>query len=172
MTPSSCWSARFAASTPAACSRLADVRMTKSRTITQAYPNHHMPENAVIVSAADAARLGLADGQRVRIVSATNPDGVWPLGNGLVKPIVGQVKVTEGIRPGVVTFTVGHGHWATGAVDLDIDHHPVKGDPWRRGGFNANAVMWIDPHLANTCMIDEVGGSVSFYDTRVRLVRT
>jgi hypothetical protein len=30
--------------------------------------------------------------------------------------------------------------------------------------------MWIDPHLKNTCFIDKVGGSVSFYDTRVRLV--
>ena len=30
--------------------------------------------------------------------------------------------------------------------------------------------MWIDPHLKNTCMIDKVGGSVSFYDTRVKLV--
>jgi hypothetical protein len=31
--------------------------------------------------------------------------------------------------------------------------------------------MWIDPHLKNTCMLDPVGGSVSFYDTMVALVK-
>jgi hypothetical protein len=31
--------------------------------------------------------------------------------------------------------------------------------------------MWTDPVLRNTCMIDPVGGSVSFYDTYVKLVR-
>jgi hypothetical protein len=30
--------------------------------------------------------------------------------------------------------------------------------------------MWVDPVLGNTCMLDPVGGSVSFYDTHVRLV--
>ena len=47
----------------------------------------------------------------------------------------------------------------------------VKADPRRQGGVHANAAMWIDPHLRNTCMLDKVGGSVSFYDTRVKLVR-
>jgi hypothetical protein len=30
--------------------------------------------------------------------------------------------------------------------------------------------MWTDPTITNTCMFDPVGGSVSFYDTHVRLV--
>ena len=104
------------------------------------------------------------------MVSATNLDGVYDLKNGVKKPMVGVVKVTETIRPGIVTFTVGHGHWATGAADAVIDGKVVKGDPRRATGIHANAAMWIDPHLKNTCFIDKVGGSVSFYDTRVRLV--
>ena len=144
--------------------------MTKSRTITQSYLTASLPENAILVSSADAKRLGLKDGAKVKVVSATNPDGVWDLKDGRKKPMIGQVKVTETIRPGVVTFTLGHGHWATGASDVVIDGVVVKGDPRRATGIHANAAMWVDPHLKNTCFIDKVGGSVSFYDTRVRLV--
>src|SRR5512133_1435935 len=147
-----------------------DVRMTKSRTITASYLSSHFPENGVLVNAADAKRLGLKDGQRVRVVSATNPEGTWDLGNGVKKPMVGKVQVTQGLRPGVVTFTLGHGQWASGAADVVIDGQVVKGDPRRAGGIHANAAMWIDPHLKNTCFIDKVGGSVSFYDTKVKLV--
>jgi anaerobic selenocysteine-containing dehydrogenase len=148
-----------------------DVRMTKSRTITSTYLNELMPENAIILHTSDAQRLGLKKGQKVKVVSATNPDGTWDLQNGRKKAMVGKVWPTETIRPGIVTFTLGHGHWATGAADLTIDGKVVKGDEKRAGGVHANAAMWIDPHLKNTCMIDKVGGSVSFYDTKIRLVK-
>jgi anaerobic selenocysteine-containing dehydrogenase len=148
-----------------------DVRMTKSRTITHSYLTASLPENPILVSAADARRLGLKTGSRVKVVSATNPEGLWELGNGIRKPMVGTVQVTETIRPGVVTFTLGHGQWASGAADVQIDGALVKADARRAAGVHANAAMWVDPHLKNTCFIDKVGGSVSFYDTRVRLER-
>jgi anaerobic selenocysteine-containing dehydrogenase len=85
--------------------------------------------------------------------------------------MIGMVKSTETIMPGVVTFTLGHGHWATGAADVVIDGKLVKGDPRRGTGVHANAAMWVDPYLKNTCMLDPVGGSVSFYDTKVNLVK-
>jgi hypothetical protein len=69
----------------------------------------------------------------------------------------------------VASFVLGYGHWATGAVDLTIDGKRIKGDPRRATGVHANAAMWVDPTLKNTCMIDPVGGSVSFYDTHIRL---
>ena len=56
-------------------------------------------------------------------------------------------------------------------MDVTIDGKVVKGDKRRAGGVHANAAMWVDPHLKNTCMIDKVGGSVSFYDTRVKLIK-
>lgn len=31
--------------------------------------------------------------------------------------MIGKVPVTETIRPGVITFALGFGHWATGAPD-------------------------------------------------------
>ena len=51
----------------------------------------------------------------MRIVSASNPDGAWDLENGKRKPMVGKVRTIEGLRPGVVAFSLGHGHWAYGA---------------------------------------------------------
>jgi anaerobic selenocysteine-containing dehydrogenase len=147
-----------------------DVRMTKSRTITHPYLTEHLPENAILLNARDAKRLGLKSGQRVRVVSATNPEGVWDLGNGNKKPMIGKVAVIEGIRPGVITFTLGHGVWGAGATAMVVDGTTLEATPERQGGVHANAAMWIDPHLENTCFIDKVGGSVSFYDTRVKLV--
>ena len=148
-----------------------DILHTKARTITHPYLTDLMPENGIILHTRDAKKLGVQTGDKVRVVSATNPDGVWDLGNGAKKPMIGTVQVTETIRPGVVTFTLGHGHWDSGAVDVTIDGKVVKGDKRRAGGVHANAAMWVDPHLKNTCMIDKVGGSVSFYDTRVKLIK-
>ena len=85
--------------------------------------------------------------------------------------MVGKVTVTETIKPGVVTFFLGFGHWATGSVDVTIDGKVIKGDSRRATGVHANAAMWVDPYLKNTCMLDPVGGSVSFYDTKVKLIK-
>ncbi|MEX2608412.1 MAG: molybdopterin-dependent oxidoreductase [Gemmatimonadota bacterium] len=143
---------------------------TKSRTIADPWLSALMPENGIQVHPTDAQRLGLEHGQEVRVVSATNTAGEWPLGNGRTKPMVGKVQITQQVRPGVISFPLGFGHWATGAADMLIDGHTVQGEPRRAKGIHANAAMWVDPALKNTCMIDPVGGSVSFYDTHVKLV--
>jgi anaerobic selenocysteine-containing dehydrogenase len=145
------------------------INATKSRTISNYWLHPLMPENTVLINPRDAHRLGLRDGDAVKVVSATNPDGVWPVAPGLRKPMIGRVQLTETIRPGVISFALGWGHWATGAADVVIDGHRVPGDPRRATGIHANAAMWTDPALKNTCLLDPVGGSVSFYDTVVRL---
>jgi anaerobic selenocysteine-containing dehydrogenase len=148
-----------------------DILMCKSRTVPNYWLLAIYPENGVIINQLDARRLGLRNGDRVKVVSATNPEGVWDLKNGVRKPMIGKAMVTETIKPGVISFTLGHGHWATGAADVVIDGKVVKGDPRRATGIHANAAMWIDPYLKNTCMLDPVGGSVSFYDSKVRLIK-
>ncbi|MDP2278582.1 MAG: molybdopterin-dependent oxidoreductase [Nitrospirota bacterium] len=148
-----------------------DILHTKSRTVVDYWLLSIKPENEIIINTIDAKKIGVKDGDKVKVISATNKDGVWDLKNGTKKPMIGKVKVTETIMPGVITFTLGHGHWATGAVDVSIDGKVIKGDPRRATGVHANAAMWIDPHLKNTCMLDPVGGSVSFYDTKVKLVK-
>jgi anaerobic selenocysteine-containing dehydrogenase len=144
---------------------------TKSRTPGNPWLRDLYPENAILINTRDAARLGLKTGDSVRVVSDSNPEGVWELPNFGKKPMVGKVKVIQGIRPGVIAFSLGNGHWAYGASDVWIDGNRIPGDPRRGTGVHANAAMAVDPHLKNVCLMDLVGGSVSFYDSRVRLVR-
>jgi tetrathionate reductase subunit A len=148
-----------------------DVTQTKSRTIVDYWLNAIYPENSILVNQKDASKLKIKTGDKVRISSATNPDGVWIVGAGEKKPIIAHVQITPSIQPGVVTFVHGYGHWATGATDITIDGKQIKGDKRRGAGFNANAAMWTDPDMKNTCVMDPLGGSASFYDTMVRLTK-
>jgi len=146
-----------------------EITHTKSRTAANPWLNALNPEGRFTISKSDADRLGLNDGDRVKLVSASNPEGVWDFKNGETKEMVGKVTVIQGIRPGVVSFSLGHGHWAYGARDIEIDGETVKGDERRAKGLHANAAMRVDPVLKNTCLIDPIGGSAVFYDTKVRL---
>ena len=119
----------------------------------------------------DAQRLGLRNGDQVKVVSPTNEEGVWDLGHGHKKPMIGKVRIQEGIRPGVTAFSLGHGHWAYGAGDVVIDGVNVPGDPRRATGIHANAAMRVDPVLKNTGLVDLTGGSAVFYQTQVKLVK-
>jgi tetrathionate reductase subunit A len=155
-----------------------EIVATKSRTISNYWLLAVMPENAIVMHPRDAQRLGLSEGDRVKIISASNPEGVWDLANGTKVPMIGTVHLTEGIRPGVISFALGYGHWAYGATDLVIDGETIKGDERRRAtglgggaGVHANAAMRVDPYLKNTCLVDVYGGSAVFYDTRVKVVK-
>jgi anaerobic selenocysteine-containing dehydrogenase len=148
-----------------------EISMTKSRTVSNYWLQSLLPENFILISKRDADRLGFEEGDEVRLLSATNPEGVWPLKNGQSWPMVGKLRVAQGIRPGVIAFSLGHGHWAYGANDVLIDGQVVKADPRRATGIHGNAAMRIDPVIKNTTLGDLVGGSVVFYDTRVKLVR-
>ncbi len=144
---------------------------TKSRTVSNYWLNAVAPTNHVVVPASDAARLGLSDGDRVRLSSKSNPDGVMEVGDGRVVDMVGEVEILEGMRPGVVGFNLGYGHWAYGSNDIVIDGATIPGDPRRARGIHANPVMRTDGHNPNMCLVDLVGGSAVFYDTRVKLTR-
>ena len=142
---------------------------TKSRTAANYLLLSLLPENGVLMNSRDAARRGLKADDRVRIESASNPTGVWDFKNGTTRAIEGRLVVTEGIRPGVVAFSLGHGHWAYGSSDVTIDGHVVKGDKRRAAGIHANAVLRVDPVIKNTTLSDLTGGSAVFYDTQVRV---
>ncbi len=147
------------------------IQHTKSRTAASPWLMALELENGIIVNPVDARRLGLRDGDRVKITSASCPDGNWKLGPLGNKPLIGKLQVTEGVRPGVVGFSLGHGHFAYGAKDFTIDGKTIKGDPGRGTGIHANVAMRVDPVLKNTGLQDVVGGSIVFYDTKVKLVK-
>lgn len=148
-----------------------EISQCKTRTMTNYWLLGLLPENFILINSQDALRMGFRDGERVKVSSATNPKGVWDLKNGRRIPMIGKVKISEGIRPGIVAFSLGHGNWATGSADMVIDGRFIKGDLRRGKGINCNAAMRIDPHLKNTCLLDLVGGSVSFYDSKVKLIK-
>jgi len=128
-------------------------------------------ENWVLMNKVDADRLGLKNGDVVKLVSITNPGGTWRLPNSESIPAAGKVKVIQGIRPGTVAASWHFGHWAYGARNVVIDGQVIKGDPRRATGLCPNAVMLEDPALKNVCLTDPIGGSASFYDTRVKVVK-
>ncbi len=144
--------------------------MTKSRTVSNYWLLSILPENSIFINRQDAERLKLKDGDKVLVVSPQNPDGVWEINSKEKKKMIGKVKVIEGIRPGVITFYLGFGHWAYGASDIIINGKKIKKDKRREQGVHANAAMHYDPYLKSS-LTDLVGGSVSFYDSRVKLIK-
>jgi tetrathionate reductase subunit A len=121
------------------------------------------PANAVDVSASDAATLGIETGDRVRVSSASNLQG-----------IVGRANVTRGLRPGVIAISHHYGHWEQAARPFLVKDSggawtQVKGDPSRGAGINSNLIMRRDQYNVNTSLQDPVGGSACFFDTRVQI---
>ncbi len=146
------------------------ISQTKSRTVASPWLSALLPENGILMNPRDAETHGFKNGQLVKVVSATNPEGEWDLGAGNRKPMVGKIMLTQTMRPGVISFALGFGHWSTGASDVEVNGVRIKAEARRRNGIHANAAMWTDPRVKNTCLFDPVGGSVSFYDTHVNLV--
>ena len=148
-----------------------DIQQTKTRTVANYWLLALEEENKLVVSQTDADQLGLRSGDTVKVTSATCPDGIWKLGLQGTKEISGKIKVTEGMRPGVVGFSLGSGHFAYGSKDVTVDGATIKGDARRGKGIHANVAMRVDPVLKNTGLQDLVGGSVCFYDTKVKLIK-
>ncbi len=146
----------------------------QSRTISNYWTQGGMgvlPTNHVLINPLDAAALGVRDGDVVRLASRTNPDGMLDLGNGKREPVQGSVKVIQGVRPGVVLVSWSYGHWAYGARDVLVDGQTIQGDPRRSAGLCSNPVLLLDEGTKTTCLTDPIGGSASFYDTKVKLIK-
>jgi tetrathionate reductase subunit A len=128
-----------------------------------------LPENFIYVNSVDARRLGIETGDMVQMTSASLPDGKFDLGDGRTYEIKGKVKVTEGLRPGLVSVSWSYGHWAYGSNDVVVNGDVVKGDASRMRGTMPNPLMMIDPVVGDVCLTDPIGGSASFYDSFVSL---
>ena len=148
-----------------------EISQTQSRTVGNYWTLGLMSENWVMINTSDAQKLGLRNDDLVRVTSASNPNGNIDLGNGEILELVAKVKVAEGIRPGVVNIPHHFGHWAYGASDTAVDGTLIKGDKRRNKGISPNALMTIDPFLKNTTLSDPIGGSASFFDTFIKLVK-
>jgi anaerobic selenocysteine-containing dehydrogenase len=144
---------------------------TKARTISNYYLLALAPENFILMNKRDADELKIRNGDFVKLVSASNPEGIWDLRNGTKIPMIGKAKVIQGIRPGVLAYSLGHGRWGNGAQSVEIDSIKIPADERRSKGIHANAALRLDPHLGNVCLEDLVGASAVFYDTKVKLIK-
>jgi anaerobic selenocysteine-containing dehydrogenase len=117
-----------------------------------------IPENPVEINASDAADLEVETGDRVRVSSASNPEG-----------IVGMARVTQGLKPGVVAISHHYGHWESHARPIVINGETMGHDPSRGAGIQPTQIMRTDNQYPNVSLQDPIGGSCSFYDTWVQV---
>jgi anaerobic selenocysteine-containing dehydrogenase len=130
-----------------------------------------MPENFIYLNAADAKRMGLADGDTVRVESA-GFNGSFDLGPGQApSKAEGKICIIQGLRPGVVSVSFSYGHWAYGSRDVEIDGQRIPGEPARGKGLATNAAMAVDGYLKDVCLTDPIAGDSAFTGTRVKLVK-
>ena len=102
--------------------------------------------NYVEINEEDAAALGIADGDTVKI---TNPLGDVSTGEAMVR--AGQVK-------GAFSSSFGYGHRAYGAQDVEVDGTLVKGNPAIATGTFVTTML--DP----TVTVDGVMGIIADND--------
>ncbi len=134
------------------------VRHGQARTAANPWLMALQPENFVDLSGADAAALGVETGDKVLVSSVSNLAGV-----------VGRAWVTEGLRPGVVAISHHFGHWELGSRPSEIDGAQQPFDPSRGAGIQPTLLMRRDAKLGNVSLQSKIGGSCSFYDTRVKV---
>jgi tetrathionate reductase subunit A len=158
---------------------------TKARTAYDYWATEIHPRNHVEMNPADARRLGLRRGDRVRVSSPSDTTEA-------------VLTLSERVRPGVIAGTHHFGHTQQGTSDWTItdaatavnggrymnpvlhgtSESPARGDrvhgDSRRAseGFNVNDAMRRNDDLDDTPLVDNAGGATVFLDSRVKVERT
>ncbi len=107
------------------------------------------PHNPVSLNTADAAQLGIANGDRIEL---TSPGG----------SVQGVALVRAGVAPGCVAIEHGYGHKQLGAVAHQVDGKPTASNPQHGNGVNINVLGFADPTrpAKDNVWIDWVSGAV------------
>jgi tetrathionate reductase subunit A len=118
------------------------------------------PHNPVSLNQADAARLGIANGDRVELQT---PGG----------RLQGVALVRAGVAAGAVAIEHGYGHTQLGAAPHRIDGQATPVNPAHGNGLNLNRLGFADPTrpAADNVWIDWVSGAVVRQGLPVRVVR-
>ena len=147
---------------------------TQSRTVLHGWSMEVFPENFVVINEKDSNRLGLKSGAKIRLVSRSNPEGV-----------TGKIQVSQLVRPGTLGVSYHYGHTQLGASRLPVrraeevflggkkvtDKDGLIPNPRNAAGINPNDLSRLDEGLANTPLVDPVGGIPDFSSTRVKIER-
>ncbi len=148
-----------------------------SRTQNCKYLSEISHHNPALINAATAAALGITDGSMVKLTrqgELYNDKNLAETRGTMTTDMTVEVKVTEGIHPGVIAISHSHGHWAYGRY-ASGEKHPLIGeadhaaqeatDPdsddmwWNKHGYRPN---WLIPNAG-----DPIAGGLRFFDTVV-----
>ncbi len=117
------------------------------------------PENAAGISAADAARLGVKTGDKVRIATPTGS-------------VVATAQVRHGVREGVIAVEHGFGHKELGARPHRIGDRLQPHDPGISAGFALNDLGLLDPTRSSPAVhVDPIAGTAVRQAIPARLER-
>ncbi len=144
----------------------------QARTVWHKWAMEIFPENHILMNEQDAAREKLSTGNKVRLISHSNSQG-----------IIGKIKVTKLVRTGCLAISHHYGHTMMGAAPLSItnanqvflgrnavaDKKNLRPDLTIGRGINANNISRLDPKLNNTPLIDAIGGIPDFSSTKVKI---
>ncbi len=119
------------------------------------------PHNPVSVNRADAKRLGIANGDSVRL---TTPGGF----------VTGIAMIRDGVISGCVAIEHGYGHTGLGATQHLVDGKPMPHDPALGAGVSLNDLGLNDVTrgVVSNAWIDWVSGAVVRQGLPARLERS
>jgi tetrathionate reductase subunit A len=117
------------------------------------------PENAVGVAAADAERLGIKTGDRVRVATPTGS-------------VTATAEVRHGVAPGVLAVEHGFGHKELGARPHRIGDRMQPSDPGIGAGVALNDLGLVDPTRSSPAvLVDPIAGTAVRQALPARLER-
>lgn len=107
------------------------------------------PHNPISLNAADAAKLGIANGDRIEVKTPG-------------AKLQGVALVRSGIAQGAIAIEYGYGHTQLGTVAHKIDGKATHANPQHGNGVNLNRLGFADPTrpAKDNVWIDWVSGAV------------
>ncbi|WP_284214721.1 tetrathionate reductase subunit A [Comamonas jiangduensis] len=107
------------------------------------------PHNPISLNAADAAKLGIANGDRIEVKTPG-------------AKLQGVALVRSGIAQGAIAIEYGYGHTQLGTVAHKIDGKATHVNPQHGNGVNLNRLGFADPTrpAKDNVWIDWVSGAV------------
>ena len=118
------------------------------------------PHNPISLNKDDAAKLGIANGDRIEV---STPGA----------KLQGVALVRSGIAQGALAIEYGYGHKQLGAAVHTVDGKPMAHNPQHGNGVNLNALGFADPTrpAKDNVWIDWVSGAVVRQGLPVRVRR-
>lgn len=141
-----------------------------SRTQNSKWLTEIFHDNPAWLNSKTARRLGINNGDNIRITQVTKPSGKSNYTQPAKKYFTCKVHVTEAIHPNVVSISHHLGHWEYGRIasgkQAATGHVPgadAKHKWWQETGYRAN---WVMPNAP-----DPISGQLRFMDTVVSVTK-